>query len=390
MPSMTPVNIWPTVTTIEYPTSTMFQRHIFQTPAGVLAAVIQNGSVSPPSGTAGLVLMRYVNGAWSFIAQISVGTFATASGVITDNNDIYLVYSTIDDVVGAAKDIFFRKLTYISATQTWSVGDEITIYDSDASHAGSTSVIERDSNGILWCGFRLFDSVDYEIRMYYSETDGLTWNDTGLTFGSKNNSSKKVPELIALPMSKQIAMVYHDYDGVTDSKRYAYRNDYDLKAEPWTDSHLTTLSSSAFGNHQSCTVGDDNIVCVYIDERDSGDYIVGMFKPFRQSWQDGVDLGAGGMYPTVTYLGGGIFIAFAGVALGSLFAYISGIKFYVDSGWDFTNIDKYRVSNEIIFDVAALYSSAHASVNNVTLACSNATVNDVKHSITNAMLDIAG
>lgn len=394
MPNITPSNIWPTVTTIDYPTSTMFQRHIFQTRDGVLAAFIQNGTSSPPSGSAGLVFMRYANGEWSFVSQINSASISTASGIITENNDIYVVYGAITEGVGAGKDIQFRKLTYIPSTQTWSVGDEITIYDSDANHGASTPVIEIDTNNVLWCSFRLCDNIDYEIGMYYSSDNGLTWNDVGFTFGTKNSNSKKVPELVSIPGASQIALIYHDNDGSNDSKRYAYRNDSYSLTDPWIDSHLADLTAVTFGNHQSCVVGDNDLAFIYVDQRDTGDVIVGMFKPFRQEWQDGVDLsyatGNGEAYPTLTYLGSGIFLSFVNL-LGNYFSITAAArKLYSNSGWDLDNLDTYLVSNETIFNKALVYSSADTSIEDVTLACAYGSQNDVKHSVTGAMLDIAG
>src|SRR3989344_3659771 len=121
--------------------------------------------------TNGLVwVMSTDSGAtWDCQGQLSSDTtnlkFASAQKDSSDN--IYVVYSGIDNTLSTAYDVLYRKLTK-GAGSTWTLEDEQVLLDGTAAESYSYATIAIEGTTRLWVSARIWDGTMYDVLVYYS------------------------------------------------------------------------------------------------------------------------------------------------------------------------------------------------------------------------------
>lgn len=265
-----------------------YMRHIWTSNDGAMAAVVQQGGYEGY----GLVLFNTLDDGlnWAAEVEISEDTQVASDGIIDLNNDILLVTSLLgdgDDIV----NVNFVRLTYDPISHAWSkdLSAQTTVFRSGRKFRATRATIAEDSNGVLWSAFRLKNSVSgiFQIRVYYSEDGGTTWNDSGNSFGIRNYLADKSVKVIAV--GSRIAIIYNDVRAkgsiVESFKAWAYREDSQALDDGWNKKYfakMTTADGDPYGSHWS--VAADYSGNIHLSYEDGGIRYI-RFNSGTDSWE---------------------------------------------------------------------------------------------------------
>jgi hypothetical protein len=272
-------------------TSFRYMRHVWTTDDSVMAVVVQQGGYEGH----GLVLYKTLDDGvqWTFEAELSSDVDIVSDGVIDSNNDILVVSSLVSE--NRTVDVNFIRLKYSSITHGWSVDPltPVTIFSSGPKYRATRASIAVDSNGVIWCAYRLENTVSgiFQIRASYSVDNGLSWNDSGLSFATKNSLAQKCAKVLAV--NSRIAMIYQDVQvvGASTVERYkfwAYREDSQPLQDIWTSQPIAKMMDThgdPYGSHWS--VAADDVENIHLSYEDGGiNYIVysGRFDLWLGPW----------------------------------------------------------------------------------------------------------
>lgn len=288
-------------------TSLRYQRRMWTSTDGTMGIVIQRGTLGN-QGETGLVLLRSIdNGAsWNFVMQINNHFSAIADGFIDNNNKIWLVVSTVDQLAGKWYDVKLVLLDYDSPNKTWGLERENMVFDSVSLTGASGASITKDSLNKLWVSFRYYNSLDYWIEVVYSDDNGFTWKHCNQSFGTRNSSWNKFGKIVSF--KGNIGIIYHDFDGVNNVKKWAYRNDFDLDNANWVNSNINITSIfEKWGSHFSVTTDDLGIVhLTYADH-----YYRILYQKYDGNWSLPIIIYEGySDYPNITTDGENLWIIF--------------------------------------------------------------------------------
>lgn len=163
-----PVTIDPTVkvadTTSTNPTAYVTQRKLFRTEAGKLILFYQNGTdIAYKTSTDG-------GSTWSSETTVALSNSPDFSAFMDSHNNIYLIYYHND----VNSWVFFKKLTYVASTQSWTAGSEKVVENTGVLQQ-YTSIV-KESDGRIW-GSYLYspNGTTYTVRARYSDDEGNSW-----------------------------------------------------------------------------------------------------------------------------------------------------------------------------------------------------------------------
>jgi hypothetical protein len=279
-------------------------RHLWQAPDDVQMAVVQQGV------DVGLGLFASFDAGltWSFQESLVRSSNIVSDGIALDDGSLLLVTSIARN--GALAHVDFVRMNYDTEAMSWSV-DPLApsrVFESTASAQGSRATLAMDSNGVLWCALRWLDtsSGNVQIRLFYSEDDGLTWQDSGNVFGTANAWAEKDAKVIATGMG--IAVVFQDIQGgarnPVRSKASAWRDDADppeaaMAIEPIAD--MVGAADDPYGSHWS--VAADSLGNIHMSYQD-GQVRYTAYDAVAQSWSAPVALGTqSGTYNSLSVAG---------------------------------------------------------------------------------------
>ncbi len=292
----TPV-IFPDIETGIYTDSTRaisfrYMHHIWTADDGAIAVALQKGGY----GGQGLVLYKSLDQGsnWTLDTQISDGDDIISDGVLDSNEDILIVTSNPSE--NRIVNVDFVRLIYDSSAQSWSIDplSPVTVFSSNEIFRATGGTIAVDSNGVIWCAYRLHNSRTgtFLIRVKYSVDGGLTWTDSGNSFGTRNGLPKKSAKIIAA--DSRIFMIYQDLIGDIwpgdRFKKWAYREDYQGLEDYWTTGTIAEMSSTihdANGTHWS--VASDDLGNIHLSYADNGIKSV-KYDAVDQSWSSPITL----------------------------------------------------------------------------------------------------
>ena len=250
-----------------------YMRHIWVTTYSVMAAAVQKGGYEGY----GLVLYKTMDEGlhWTLEAPISSDVDIVSDGIIDTNNNILLVTSLLSE--NRTVDVNFIRMRYDSISQSWTMNPltPVTIFNSGAQYRGTRASLALDSNGIIWCAFRLENTQTgiFQIRVYYSTDDGSTWTDSNNSFGTLNNLAEKCAKIIAV--DSRIAMIYQDmkWNGSIQEryKLWAYREDTQSLQDIWTSNpiaKMTDTTGDPYSSHWS--VAADDFGNMHLSYEDNG------------------------------------------------------------------------------------------------------------------------
>ena len=250
-----------------------YMRHSWIASDGVMAAAVQKGGYEGH----GLVLYKTLDEGlnWTFEAAISSDDGIISDGIIDSNNNILLVTSFLSEY--QTVDVDFIRMTYDSFSQAWSIDPltPVTVFASGNQYRATRATIAVDSNGVIWCAFRIEDiNTDiFQIKVYYSVDGGYTWDDSGNSFGTANSLVEKSAKVIAV--DSRIAMIYQDLkDGASTPegfKEWAYREDSQALQDDWTSESIAkmmTTKGDPYGSHWS--VAADDFGNIHLSYQDKG------------------------------------------------------------------------------------------------------------------------
>lgn len=248
--------------------ATRYMRHIWMAPGHVLAAAVQKAGVDGEH----LVLIKSTNAGQSWETDrvlVADHSKYISDGVMAANGDLYIAASTLLTSHIAAP-IQLLKLHYNPAARSWDLSH--TSFVAPAS-LGNRASIAVDSNGIVWCAFRAHEVANSEwfIKVMYSQDDGLTWQDSGREFGTRNSNPQKNPKLLAF--NGRLVMISHDaVEGQgppAHSKKSASRRDTAVATAAWHQGpSIDMLAYDPHGTHWS--VANDPQGHVHMSYQDGG------------------------------------------------------------------------------------------------------------------------
>lgn len=251
-----------------------YMRKMWISSDGVIAAVVQQGKYQGQ----GLGLYESLDRGnnWQLDAPISTDPGIVSDGIMDSNNNLLLVTSLLSE--NRTVNVEFIRMLYNPASKSWSLDPStpVTIFPSSSTYTATVATIAQDSNGVLWCAFRLHDIANdlYEIKVYYSADGGMNWQDSGNTFAG-NSSDEKCAKVISV--NSRIMMVYHAdlYNGTAwnDYKLWAARSDTQPLQSPWTAGGyiakmMNQSTADPYGSHWS--VAADSLGNVYMTYQDNG------------------------------------------------------------------------------------------------------------------------
>lgn len=207
--------------------SLRYMRHNWLTAEGVQAAVVQQGGHDGH----GLALYKSVDDGvtWTFEVDLLSKTDLISDGILLSDGSLLVVTSLAS--TGPVANVNFLRLNHDPGLAAWSVDSSTPaqVYSSSSNLRASRASIAQDSNGVLWCSFRLQDvaKATFTIRLYFSLDGGLSWQDSLNSFGTPNYNDAKGAKVLAA--GNRIAVVYQDVQGDAGnpirSKAWAFRND---------------------------------------------------------------------------------------------------------------------------------------------------------------------
>ncbi len=238
------------------------QRKLLRTSAGKLVAIACLGSVSPQ----GICMSTSTDNGdtWSAWSQITTNTaHSEVSAVMDANNNIYIVYYS------TAGTCYFRKLTYVSGTQSWTVGDSVSL-----TSMTQRAVIALRSNGDIWC-ISQDVSTNGTLRYNVSTNDGSSFTNGTYVV----SATAAILSTAIFPISTKIGIICL-LDTGTNNLRYL---EWDSSM-----SAVETIGTVGYGD----TERDDLGVCkvsdsaIYLSTRTASG--IRVFKWDGSSWDDGV------------------------------------------------------------------------------------------------------
>jgi len=276
-------------------------RHLWVTPDGVQAAVVQQG------GTTGLGLYSSFDAglSWTWEQDLPSSAASMSDGIVLADGSLLLAAS-----IGGASpdaDVEFMRLDYDADVQRWSMDPlgPSTVYASNQVVMGSRATLAMDSNGVLWCAFRLqnTNTGNTRIRLFYSVDDGLTWEDSLVLFGTANGFVEKDAKVVATGTG--IAVVFQNVQGSASSpvrsKAWAYRDDGDPLQTAMTSAPIAVMvaeDGDPHGSHWS--VAADSLGDLHLSYQD-GPIRYTRLDASVQSWSAPVSLGTQiGSYNSIT------------------------------------------------------------------------------------------
>jgi len=181
------------------------QEHMWQTSDGALHVMINRGTLAPNSG-----LQLYTsqdNGlTWTLSASTgNTGTQSTSDGVLVGDT-LSLVYSNNNNV------IIYAGLQYNSSSKTWTPTGSQAVFGSQATTALNPA-IAFDTVGNAWVAYvaQNISNGNYSIRMAKRNAGSTVWVDTGLVFGTVDNTSiERSARPIQMPNGMGMVFAVHD------------------------------------------------------------------------------------------------------------------------------------------------------------------------------------
>jgi hypothetical protein len=290
-----------------------FMRHVWvvNDNSAVMAAAVQKGGRDGH----GLVLYKTLNeGAdWTFESAVSGEYDVISDGVIDSDNNILLVTSLIRE--SRPSGVHFIKLRYEPSTQGWTVDPStpVAVHASGALGDATRATISVDSNGVIWCAFRLRSAEAGQegivrIAVFYSDDGGYTWVDSGNRFGTPNRFAEKSAKVIAV--GDRTALIFQDMLGdqllPERYKSWAYREDYQPLQDAWTSERIALMMSfvdDPLGSHWS--VAADNSGNLHLSYQDVGIRYL-KYDAATGGWLDPVVAAAyGGSYNNISVAANG-------------------------------------------------------------------------------------
>ena len=175
--------------------SLRYMRHLWLTPDGVQAAVVQQGT----NGALGLYKSEDSGLTWTWEQDLPSSSDEISDGIVLADGSLLIVTSILGSSPGS--DVEFMGLDYDVGVRRWFLDPlgPTTVYDSNQVARASRATLAMDSNGVLWCAFRLqnTNSANYRLRLFYSADDGLTWQDSLNVFGTANAWAEKDAKVLA-------------------------------------------------------------------------------------------------------------------------------------------------------------------------------------------------
>ena len=284
-------------------TSFRYMRHLWRMEDGSLAAVVQQGGYQNQAVSLFKTFDEGVT--WEYETQIMADEDVIVDGALDGSGSVLLVTSLFNET--KTTDVTFIKLTHEPAIQTWLI-DPATpriVFASGLNYRASRASIAVDSTGIVWCAYRVEDinNSTFNIQVSYSLDGGLSWQDSGFSFGTSNSLPQKCTKLIAVDSC--IFMIFHDEIIVNGSanrrlKCWAYREDRQSLETPWTYgtiAEMVNTSEDPFGSHWC--VAPDDYGNLFLSYQDDGINIVVFFKRLNR-WSNPQIATYGGNYSNIS------------------------------------------------------------------------------------------
>lgn len=251
------------------------QDHMWQTSDGATHVLINRGARDDGSS---LTLHSSFDGGATWLSPMaslaSTDATATSDGYI-ENDNLYVTYS------GQTGDIRFAQLRYDSASKTWAVLHQQTVFAS-AGAIAMTPAMVADAMGRLWLSFTHQDTTtgNYSIRLMYRTSEADAWTDTGYIFGDIDNvSNERCGRPIAT--ANGVGMVYTVHDKVY----WAQRNNGWPVTALWQRSLIYTSQSDdadPYGSHFSVVADAQNNL--HMASVDGGRLIYSRRMSGEQAW----------------------------------------------------------------------------------------------------------
>jgi hypothetical protein len=289
-----------------------YMRHVWLTSDGTLATLVQQG------GLGGLRLHKSLDLGlvWTLESVVSSHADLISDGLLASDDGLLLVTSVSG--TGPIGDVLFQRMSYDSIARTWTLDPSTptVVFDSTQALRASRATIAADSNGVLWCAFRLQSTAtgNFSLPLYCSLDGGLTWQDTLNAFGSSNTFEDKNAKVLAT--GSGIAVLFQDVQGSVSApvrlKAWAYRDDSQPLEDPLLPQTVAVMANQGgdpLGTHWS-VAGDDagNVHLTYQDGRIK--YL--RFDGFSKAWASPLVLGPlKGSYNSITVDDSGDLFVFA-------------------------------------------------------------------------------
>jgi hypothetical protein len=284
--------------------SLRYMRHLWITPDGVQAAVVQQGT----NGALGLYKSIDSGLTWTWEQDLPSTSTTVSDGIMLADGSLLLVTSIVGSSPGS--DVEFMRLRYHAATQQWELDTSgpTIVHDSTQTARASRATVAVDSSGVLWCAFRMhtLNPTSVRLRLFYSLDDGLTWVDSLNVFGTANAWAEKDAKVIAT--GSGIGVVFQDVTGPAAvpvrSKRWAFRHDtaaLDASMPSSLVAQMTATEGDPYGSHW--TVAADSAGHVHLSYQD-GTIRYQRLDIGTQTWSTPLSLGNySGSYNSITVAG---------------------------------------------------------------------------------------
>jgi hypothetical protein len=208
------------------------QQHSWQTSDGGIHLMVNSGTL--PANDS-LTLYSSFDGGNTWVPKLSLphtDGFSTSDGMLTATGTgatLQLVYGTAANT----GNIIYAIATYDASTQTWTLTSTQTAFSAKAV-TGSDPAFAVDSNGGLWCGFTAenIQSQEYQIDMLYLAAKSTNWVNTGLVFGTTDDSSQHAARPV--PFTGGVGMIYQS----DETMYWSYRMSTSAIEAPWESSVL--------------------------------------------------------------------------------------------------------------------------------------------------------
>jgi hypothetical protein len=280
--------------------------------------------------------------------------------VMDDNGDIHVVYSE-----ATTEYLVTRKLTFSGGS--WTVGSKVTVYNGDVSRYPSVAV---ESDGTLWVSWtRVAGGVQY-LQVKSSTDDGATWGTGPADAGEQLTGGASVVYSKVLVGANDIHVVY-----VNGGLKIAHRS-LPLGGGSWTTEY-NIATGTTFDHHFDAAFASDGSLGVVFDH--------GQLK-YREydggNWNSTVTLdGDGGDYPQMLFNDNVPVVVY----LSALAADQKCVKYTTRTTGSFSApavLDE-RAKQ---FDAVTLYAASSSNYADLTGAAGSATVADVYHPDTGALV----
>lgn len=213
--------------------SLRYMRHLWRADPDHLVAVVQQGDYDDNN----LALYKSLDEGTTWALEqedLSSSPFAVSDGIMPADGILLLVTSFAN--TGPTEDVQFLRLVYNPVSLQWSADPPTTVFDSTPDSRATGATIAMDSNGVLWCAFRLESEGTFKIALYSSTDAGATWEDSLNVLGTPNGLEDKSAKVLAA--GNRIFVIYQDVRGigwgVQRYKKWAYREDSQPVSDPLT------------------------------------------------------------------------------------------------------------------------------------------------------------